>query len=238
MTQAHATKQDMLDKVRKLLTKAENVAGTPEADVLNAKAFQLIAKYGIDETAARERSGEGPAPIGIARFTISGQYQREQSFLLHILSRALHCKPLMLDGNDSHVVYGTAGHIERLRVLFATLMPQMLAGASRVRPHYGARTGVKAYRMSWMRGFYAEVGSRMTDAEGTAAAESEPGTALVLMDDAKRAEAAMQADHGGQIRDVKSRSRHDSSAAAAGAAAGQRVNLGQTGVGGRRAIGR
>jgi len=238
MTQAHTARHDMLDKVRKLLAKAENVAGTPEADVLNAKAFELIAKYGIDETAARERNGEGPAPIEIARFAISGQYQREQSFLLHILSRALHCKPLMLDGNESHVVYGTAGHIERLRVLFATLMPQMLAGASRVRPHYGAQVGVKAYRMSWMRGFYLEVGSRLEEAEGTAAKESEPGTALVLMDDAKRAEAALQADHGGQMRDVTSRSRHDGSAAAAGAAAGQRVNLGQTGVTGRRTLGR
>ncbi len=237
MTHATNTRQDMLDKVRKLLAKAESVAGTPEADVLNAKAIELIAKYGIDETAARERAGEGPAPIETARFTIRGAYQREQTYLFHMLAKALHCEPLMLGGYDYHVVYGTTGHIERLRFLFATLMPQMLAGAARVRPHYGSRVGVKAYRMSWMRGFHREIAARLREAEGSAAKDAAPGTALVLMDDAKRAKAALDSEHGGQMVDHRSRSRHDSSAANAGAAAGQRMNLGQTGVGGRRAIG-
>ncbi|MFI5778155.1 DUF2786 domain-containing protein [Nocardia sp. NPDC051570] len=234
----HASGQDMFDKVRKLLAKAESVAGTPEADALTAKAFELIAKYGIDEAQARQRSGQGPAPIEMARFTLGGQYQREQAFLFHILARELHCEPLMLGDYSSQIAYGTAGHIERLRVLFATLCPQMLAGAARQRPNSHASVGVKAYRMSWMRGFYTGVGARLREAESTAATESEPSAALVLMDDAKRAAAAFEAENSGQYADVKHRSRHDSNAASAGAAAAQRVNLGQTGVGGQRALSR
>lgn len=235
------TRQDMFDKVRKLLAKAANVAGTPEADVLNAKAFELIAKYGIDETAARERAGEGPAPIEVTEFLLTGQYQREQAKLLGILSRALHCAPLddgRIPGRNKTIVYGTASHIERLRVLFATLMPQMLAGAARVRPDDGAWVGTKAYRTSWMRGFRGIVNERLTAAENSAADESEPGTALVLVNDAKRADSAMRGDYAGQIVQTRSRARHDARAAAAGAAAARRVNLGQTGVGGRRALGR
>ncbi|WP_280276601.1 DUF2786 domain-containing protein [Nocardia wallacei] len=237
MTHAHTTRQDMLDKVRKLLAKAESVAGTPEADVLNAKAFELIAKYGIDETAARANAGEGPAPIEMVRFSLNGQYLREQAFLFQILAAALHCEPMMLNDYSLQVAYGTAGHIERLRVLFATLAPQMLAGAARQRPTRYATVGVKAFRMSWMRGFYTEIGARLREAESTAAAESGTGTELVLLDDAKRAMAALDAEHSGLYADVSRRSRHDGDAADAGAAAAQRVNLGQAGVGGRRAIG-
>ncbi|WP_051164442.1 DUF2786 domain-containing protein [Nocardia testacea] len=235
------TRQDMLDKVRKLLAKAESVAGTPEADVLNAKAFELIAKYGIDETAARQRAGEGPASIEVADFVISGQYQREQTYLLHLLAKALHCSPLWDAANSAYgtrrnLVYGTAGHIERLRIVYAMLMPQMLAGAARVRPPADAQVGVKAYRMSWMRGFYGTVESRLRKAESRASEASEPGTALVLVDDYKRAEAAMESSSD-DIRSTRSRSRHSAAAAALGAAAGERVNLGQTGVAGRLAIG-
>ncbi|WP_280186312.1 MULTISPECIES: DUF2786 domain-containing protein [Nocardia] len=235
-----ATRADMLDKVRKLLAQAENVAGTPEADVFNAKAFELIAKYGIDETAAREQSGRGPAPIEMVEFLITGQYQTQQAALLHVLAKALHCAPLSdgrIPGRNNQLVYGTTGHIERLRVLFATLMPQMLAGAARVRPHQGARVGTKAYRTSWMRGFAATVDERLTAAENNAATESEPGTALVLVNDSKRAVAAMHDEFGGQIKKTVSRVRHDNAAAAAGAAAARRVNLGQTGLNGRRALG-
>ena len=235
------SRQDMLSKVQKLLAKAESVAGTPEADTLNAKAFELIAKYGIDETQARQRTGEGPAPIQFAEFVITGQYQWEQIRLFHALAEALHCSPLT-DGRDPNqrkqIVWGVAVHIERLRVLFATLMPQMLAGASRVQPHPGARVGTKAYRTTWMRGFRGAIKDRLTAAEKTAADQAAPGTALVLVDDAQRAETTMRTQFAGRIRTTKTTFRHDQQAADMGSAAGHRVDLGQTGLHGQRAIGR
>jgi|GEM_PF-4514153 len=112
------------------------------------------------------------------------------------------------------------------------------AGAARVRPPYGAIVGIKAYRTSWMRGFRTTMTERLSDAEETAA-NSEPGTALMLVDDARRAAAARDTEYGGQIETPRqSRVRHHKVAAEAGSAAAQRVDLGQTGVRGRRAIGR
>jgi len=46
-------KSKIADKVGKLLRQAEDVAGTPEEQVFLAKAFELMAKYGIDESEAR-----------------------------------------------------------------------------------------------------------------------------------------------------------------------------------------
>ena len=53
----------MLDKVRKLLAKAEDPACTPaEAEALTAKATELIAKYGIDQAVLAAQRPEPTAP--------------------------------------------------------------------------------------------------------------------------------------------------------------------------------
>lgn len=41
--------EKLKSKVAKLLRQAEDVAGTPEEAVFQAKAFELMAKYGIDQ---------------------------------------------------------------------------------------------------------------------------------------------------------------------------------------------
>jgi hypothetical protein len=240
---ATTTRDAMLEKVRKLFAKADNVAGTPEADIFNAKAYDLIAKYGIDETAARERAGEGPAPITTVDVTIMAPYVTEQRTLLQVLARALHCSPLYMPTRGNRALYrdiivGTAMHTDRVQILYSMLMPQMLAGAAGVSPHEGSRVGIKAYRRSWMRGFINEVGNRLAAAEKTAA-DAQPGTGLVLLTDAKRAEAQLKADikaDGGRIGSIKSKNWHDETAHGMGKAAGSKVNLGGTAVNGARAL--
>ncbi|MGW4241843.1 DUF2786 domain-containing protein [Nocardia sp. NPDC004722] len=230
---------NILDKVRKLLAKAESVAGTPEADALNAKAFGLIAKYGIDEAQARQQTAQGPAPIETAEFRLVGQYRTQQAALLGVLAHALHCVPIKhRPGGEPHVrLYGVAGHLTRVKVLFATLMPQMLAGAHWVSSYGGTPAATRKVRASWMLGFYAGIGTRLTAAETTAAEDSEPGTALVLVDDKQRAEATVRAELRGKLRTARSRATHSADAVSLGAAAARRVDLGQTGIGGRRALG-
>jgi hypothetical protein len=237
-----AARHDMLDKVRKLFAKAESVAGTPEADTFNAKAYALISKYGIDETAARERAGEGPAPIITIELTLSGAYITQQRYLLQALATALHCAPVYIKdrtfGTTRDFVTGTANHTDRVQVLFSMLMPQMLVGAGNVRPPAGSRASTATYRRSWMTGFLKTVETRLAGAEA-AAAEEQPGTGLVLLTDAKRAEAQLRADamaRGGRVVAKRSRSQHDENAAGMGAKAGASVNLGGTALGERLAL--
>ncbi|MEV4705532.1 DUF2786 domain-containing protein [Actinoplanes sp. NPDC049316] len=54
----------LLERVRKLLAKAESPACTPaEAEAFTAEAAELIAKYGVDQALL---AGAGPAldPVG------------------------------------------------------------------------------------------------------------------------------------------------------------------------------
>ncbi|MBL1080259.1 DUF2786 domain-containing protein [Nocardia sp. 2] len=239
MMENDAPAQDMLDKVRKLLAKAASVAGTPEAEALNAKAFELIAKYGIDEAQARQQSGQEPAQIERAEFQIAGQYVAQQRALLNRLALALHCAPVRdrRDGQETMAVYGVPAHTARVRVLFASLMPQMLAGAARVPIRGSSAAQTRQVRKSWMYGFYCEISARLTGAETRAAEISAPGTALVLVDDAQRADAAMRAEIGKVVK-RRSQARYYATHAEMGAAAAKRVDLGQTGLGSRRALGR
>ncbi|WP_052071022.1 DUF2786 domain-containing protein [Rhodococcoides fascians] len=243
MTTAAPAKSAMLDKVRKLLAQADDVAGTPEADAFNAKAFELIARYGIDETEARQRAGQGPAPIEVADFTIAGKYQTEQINLLHYLASALHCEAMWIKtrrdslAGDRHVVYGTAMHIERVRILFSTLMPQMMAGAANAEANPWVSTQV--WRRSWMRGFAATVHDRLAEAEKSATVDADAGTALVLVDDRKRASQKMYADaEGSKISQIKSKAQYAAAAGRAGSEAASKVDLGGASLRGSRALGR
>ena len=228
------TRQDMLDKVRKLLAKAESVAGTPEADVFTAKAFELMSKYGIEEAEARQRRGEGPAPIDRSEFHLRGSYVKQQRTLLHNLAITLRCDTIGMSNNMLYA-YGTAADRERLTVLFSALLPQMLAGSKKqIRGRASATT---VARRSYMLGFISAVCDRLRGAEADAAAEADRETALVLLDDYARAQAALRSDFP-RTREIKTRTRVDYSAHGAGSEHGSRVDVGGTRLRGQLALGR
>ncbi|WP_161987432.1 DUF2786 domain-containing protein [Prescottella subtropica] len=172
---------DKLARVRKLLAQADSVAGTPEADVFNAKAFDLIARYGLDETQARMQDTTGPTPVERYEFTPTGSYQRQQGFLFYVLAKALHCAAIGTTGG--FVVFGTATNLDRLKLLFASLQVQMFSGAATVGRGTGGAT--RRARLSWMYGFAESVGDRLGVAE-RAAADDVTGAELVHLDDARR----------------------------------------------------
>jgi hypothetical protein len=234
-----------LEKIRKLFAQAADVAGTPEADVFNARAFDLLARYGIDEAEARRSTDTGPAEVRLVELTPNGAYLTQQIDLLTMLARSLHCYPLVDVRQQPKrvLVWGIEQHTARVQLLWSMLMPQMLAGAARMRPEPGSYTGVKVYRTSWMRGYIHEIGRRLTNAEQQAAEQSTaPGMALELVTDASRAKQEgkdfIAGLTGVTLSTTRTRGQHSRDAAERGRAAGARANLGQTGLGSRRALGR
>ena len=184
---------DLLDRVRKLLAKAEAEGVTPhEAEALTGKAAELMARYGIDRARLGAARPETDAPADKI-VTLDNPWAAVKAHLLSGLVQALRCQCVLLNGRSTRVhVFGYASDIERADILFTSLLVQMARGlAAQQAPQSHAR----AWRRSWLLGFISAVVSRVraaeqaaaqaADAPGTqqaASGDGGPSTALVLAD--------------------------------------------------------
>jgi hypothetical protein len=185
------TPDTLLERVRKLLAKAESAGVTAaEAQALTAKAAELMAKYGIDRAllAARQPGTDRPSDRVIE---VGNPWGRVQAHLLCGVAAAMRCQCVILPnagpGTRIHV-FGFSSDIERAELLYTSLLLQMWQGLART--EVPARTGsVRSWRRSWLLGFASAVVARVRAAEEAAARQAEgpagpAGTsaALVLAD--------------------------------------------------------
>lgn len=215
--------EKLKSKVAKLLRQAEDVAGTPEEAVFQAKAFELMAKYGIDQASVEAtKQGLDTSDLRDAIqwiVPVKGKYAQAQLLLLHNLAQALHSKTVYSSRGGELVmfVYGVPTHIERIKALWSILQPQMMRLVEKVRPDYDHSSlkrqydytthtyvyrktsgagHLKSYRRSWIAGFAQAVGDRLRAEENKALESAEAGGALVLFKaDAERAELALRGAH-------------------------------------------
>jgi hypothetical protein len=185
---------DLLDRVRKLLAKAEDEGCSPaEAEALTAKATELMARYGIDRALLGALHPETDKPADRV-FTLVNPWGDVKRHLLAGLAMALRCQCVQTrsaEGTRLHV-FGYTSDLERADILFTSLLVQMVrALASQAVP--GAGGEARAWRRSWMLGFCTAVVTRVRAAEEAAVASasgsgSSPGSAggrsaeLVLAD--------------------------------------------------------
>jgi hypothetical protein len=184
---------DLLDRVRKLLAKAEDEGcSQAEAEALTAKAAELMARYGIDRALLGALHPETDRPADRA-FTLANPWGDVKRHLLAGLAMALRCQCVQTrseQGTRLHV-FGYASDLERADILFTSLLVQMARALAR--QDVPARGGTaRAWRRSWMLGYAAAVVSRVRAAEEAAVATAsgaEPGpapggqsAALVLAD--------------------------------------------------------
>jgi hypothetical protein len=190
MTTATQAPDRLLDRVRKLLAKAEADGVTAaEARALTAKAAELMAKYGIDRAllAAREPETDRPSNRIVE---IYNPWARVQAHLLCGLAAALRCQCILLPartGQRVHV-FGYASDIERTDVLYTSVLVQMWHGLLAADVP-AAAVSVRAWRRSWLLGFASAVIARVRTAEQTAERSASadvhsgsPSASLVLAD--------------------------------------------------------
>jgi hypothetical protein len=186
---------DLLDRVRKLLTKAEDEGCSPaEAEALTAKAAELMARYGIDRALLGALRPETDRPADRV-FTLGNPWGDVKRHLLAGLAMALRCQCVQTrsaEGTRLHV-FGYMSDLERADILFTSLLVQMARALARQAvPGYGGEA--RAWRRSWMLGYCTAVVTRVRAAEeaavaaaagaGAAGAEGAAGqsAALVLAD--------------------------------------------------------
>jgi hypothetical protein len=180
----------LLDRVRKLLAKAEAEGVTPpEAEAFTAKAAELMARYGIDRARLAATRPDTDRP-GSRIIDISNPWAQVRAHLLAGLAGAMRCQCVLLTtskpGQRIHV-FGYASDLERADILYTSLLLQMARGLTTADVPAGVRSP-RAWRRSWLLGFVSAVITRVRAAEERAAASSEaethagPSTALVLAD--------------------------------------------------------
>jgi hypothetical protein len=121
----------LLERVRKLLAKAEAQGVTPaEAEAFTAKAAELIARYGIDRAllAAETPGTDQPANRII---DVPNPWANVRAHLLAGIASAMRCQcvqiPTARGGSRIHV-FGYAADLERAELLYTSLLVQMAHG--------------------------------------------------------------------------------------------------------------
>jgi hypothetical protein len=180
---------NLLDRVRKLLAKAEDEGCSPaEAEALTGKAAELMARYGINRALLGALRPDTDKPDDRV-FALANPWADVKRHLLAGLATALRCQCVLTrskEGPRLHV-FGYTSDLERADVLFTSLLVQMArALAAQVVPGQGGEA--RAWRRSYMLGYCSAVITRVKAAEEAAVshADGEPAAgksaALVLAD--------------------------------------------------------
>jgi hypothetical protein len=171
----------LLDRVRKLLAKAEAEGVTPaEAEALTGKAAELMAKYGIDRAllAADRPETDQPASRII---DFPNPWARVKAHLLCGLGAAMRCQCILLSGSGPGArihMFGYASDLERADLLYTSVLIQMWHGLAAAPMPTWCRSP-RAWRRSWLLGFATAVISRVRAAEQAAARQATAPAATV-----------------------------------------------------------
>jgi hypothetical protein len=234
-----ADEETTLDRVRKLLAKAEAEGVTPpEAEALTAKAAELMAKYGIDRARLGAARPETDQPANRV-IDIDNPWAQVRAHLLAGLAGAMRCQCVLLhtSGPGARIhLFGYQSDLERADILYTSLLLQMAHALTRAVVPDGVRS-VRAWRRSFLLGYVTAVITRVRTAEERAAdqADVDPrdeggkSTALVLADRSLAVRALVR-----EAYPVTRQTRltYSGRGYSAGYAKGQQADIGGTRVGG------
>jgi hypothetical protein len=249
------------DKIAKLLAKAESTKSSEEAEMLFAKAQELMSQYSIDEAMlnASRAAGQRGDAVTAEEFVTVGIYRFPLSELCHRVLLLNDIKVVQYGGKNPRTIdgrlfketvvfqgVGFKSDLGRARNLNTSLMLQAIRSENawwkENKERYAHLSSKEQHyeRRQFLYSFSFSVHEKMVAAKerGQAAAEKEHtsnSVALVLRDKSQ-----MVLDKFNELypnlRKSKGSSVRGGSYAAheAGTKAGQRADIGQTGVGGSR----
>lgn len=185
----------MLAKVKKLLVKAEDPGCTAfEAEALNDKAAEIIARYGIEAALLTRDDPNKREEIVNHRMTFCAPYAQAKMVLANVIAQAYRCRAVKVrefnvDNFKSESVLRVIGYesdINRTELMYSSLSIQA-AVQMQMSELFDKPDGEnsKAWRNSFLQGFNTAVWKRLRDMERKIVSEtnsSMPGTDLVLVD--------------------------------------------------------
>jgi hypothetical protein len=170
----------MLERIRKLLAKAEATEFEEEAATFTAKAQQLMTRYAIDE--ARVHQGDIADVPRMIRVPIDAPYADTKGVLLDVVARANRCRAIQLGGCHMSSVFGHAGDLGVVELMFTSLLVQAQKGLAEVgRRQVGGRTRSASYRSSFLLAYARRIGERLNAATGAVLDEDANASALPVL---------------------------------------------------------
>lgn len=232
-------RESVLEKVRKLLAKAEATDNPHEADVFSAKAAELIAAHRIspDRLVAR-----GPGDVlELRRIPVGrGAYVRARLALLGSVARAHDCEVVFETGGAGTValVAGFASDLEATVLLYESLHLQAAGQMASIRRATPAAT--QRWRRAFLFGFASRLGELLGDARRTAEADARAQAAATTLPDLPARAAQVRrfaAESFGRVVKASSPTPAIASGWEHGHRAAGGVDIGRSRLTGRRSIG-
>ncbi|MCH1867602.1 DUF2786 domain-containing protein [Nocardioides sp. CFH 31398] len=189
------TAHPKLARVRALLAKAESTPYPEEAELLSAKAQELVARYALDgllEEAGRQ-DGTGPRPQ-VRRLWLDAPYVEAKAALVSAVASANRCRTAVAAPLGFCLVVGDARDLLATELLVTSLLVQ--AGAAmlsheRVAPSRDGRT--RSFRRAFLLAYAHRVGERLAEATAEAYREAGGDALPVVAAQEERVTAAFEA---------------------------------------------
>lgn len=157
----------ILERVRRLLAKAESTTFEAEAETFTAGAQSLMARHSIDAAllAASEPDGEPDGPQG-RRLGIDNPYESQKVSLLAEVARANRCRAIWTKNLGFVTLVGHREDQAAVETLFTSLLVQ----ATQAMTHHGkqvdarGRSRTAAFRRSFLSAYAVRIGERLEEA--------------------------------------------------------------------------
>jgi len=170
----------LVERVRKLLAKAESTGNSNEAEAFSAKAAELIAVHRLDVAHVRESLERGT--LGLRRLPLGrGAYVRARLALLVAVAGSHDCEVVFQTGSEgtTAIVAGYDVDLEMTELLYGSLHTQAATQMAAIRRPTPAAT--QRFRRSFLFGFARRVDelldeSRRASAPPPAGATAPPPT--------------------------------------------------------------
>lgn len=159
--------QKVLAKVRGLLAKAESTEFDEEAELLSAKAQELMTRYSLDRLLVE--AGQQPPVAGGRRIWLESPYASAKALLAAAVGGANRCSVVWTEALGYVTVIGD----ERDLVATEVVVTSLLVQAGRAMAHGSVRAGgqKRSYRQSFLVAYAQRVGERLQDTSEHVAAE-------------------------------------------------------------------
>lgn len=176
------TQTDVLDRVRKLLAKAESTTFESEAEAFFAKASALMTEHALDEALLRDGKPVNETPVHVT-LKVPAPYTTPKVTILSAVAKASRCQVVWSNRTSTAHLFGFATDVEYVQALWTSLLSFASQGAMRQEGDpYRYRNNVRAVRAAFLTGFAARIGQRLQEANREAEQSKGMSMALVLAD--------------------------------------------------------